>query len=379
MFLTYRYRLYPTRMQVIALEGMLGAFCDLYNAALQQRIEAYRRRGRLLNYFDQRSELKAVRAVDDRLAGFSFTAEQEVLRRLDKAFKGFFRRLKSPKGKAGFPRFQPKSRWDSAEMRVGDGLALRKSKRIGVTGIPGDIKVKWHRPLPAGANLGAAVISRSLGRWFVCFQVELPDPGPRGDFTPVGIDLGLTSLVALSTGETVAAPQWTKAAAKGLRRRARALARCQRNSRRRRKARGRLARLHAKVAARRCDFLHKLSQDIATRFSHIAVEGLDVSRLGRMTSAKSMKNAAWGKLLAFIRYKAACAGGMVCEVDPRRTSQECPACGAVAAKTLKVREHHCECGCILDRDVAAARVILQRATWKQPGTGCGAPSRPIAA
>ncbi|MCM8738637.1 helix-turn-helix domain-containing protein [Azospirillum sp. A1-3] len=102
--LSYKYRLYPTQAQVAGMEAMLGAFCDLYNAALQQRIEAYRRRRKTLRYTDQAGELKAVRAADERLAGYSFSAQQQVLRRLDKAFQAFFRRLKA-KGKAGFPRF----------------------------------------------------------------------------------------------------------------------------------------------------------------------------------------------------------------------------------------------------------------------------------
>src|SRR5919206_904349 len=147
MRLSYKYRLYPSRAQVVALEAMLGAFCDLYNAGLQQRIEAYRRRCKTLRYADQANELKAVRAVDERLAGYSFSAEQQVLRRLDKAFRAFFRRLKKRNGKAGFPRFQAKSRFDSAEFRVGDGLTIRTDKRLGMVGIHGEVKVKWHRDI----------------------------------------------------------------------------------------------------------------------------------------------------------------------------------------------------------------------------------------
>lgn len=378
MLLSYKYRLYPTRAQAAALDGMLGALCDLYNAALQQRIEAYRRQSRTLRYADQASELKAVRAADERLAGIGFSTEQQVLRRLDKAFRAFFRRLKQG-AKPGFPRFKAKSLFDSAEMRVGDGLTLKKNKRLGIVGIPGEIKVKWHRLLPANAKLGAAVLSRSCGRWFICFQIELPDPEMRPDFAPVGIDLGLSSLVALSTGETVAAPQWTKAAAKGLRRRQRALARCKRNSRRRRKVKAALAQSQAKVAAKRRDFLHKISCGLARRFSHIALEDLSIKGLARGILAKSVHNAAWATLAGMVAYKAARAGGQSVLVDPRGTSQTCPECGIVAPKTLAVREHRCECGCSLDRDVAAARIVLLRAGWKQPGTGCGAPSERVAA
>ena len=200
---SYKYRLYPSKGQSVVLTAMLGAFCDLYNATLQQRIEAYRRQHKTLRYLDQANELKAVRAADERLAQFSYSTAQQVLRRLDKAFTAFFRRLKT-KAKAGFPRFQAKHRFDSAEFRVGDGLTIHKSKRLGITGIPGEIKVKWHRDFPAGATVGAAVLSRAAGTWFVCFKVALGDQEVRQrDSAAVSIDVGLSNLIATSDGETV--------------------------------------------------------------------------------------------------------------------------------------------------------------------------------
>jgi putative transposase len=377
MMLSFKYRLHTTAAQDAALTGMLGALCDLYNAALQQRIEAYQRRGVTLRYGQQASELKAVRAVDDRLAGYSFSAEQQVLRRLDKAFAAFFRRLKTG-AKAGFPRFRAKARFDSAEFRLGDGLTLRKSKRLGIVGIPGEIKVRWHRDLPPGAKVGAAVVSRSCGKWYVCFQIEVPDvAAPERPFAPVGIDLGLTSLVALSNGETVQTPQHTAKAAKALRRAQRAVARKKRHSRRQRKAKLRVAQLSARVAAQRRDFSHKLSRSLVDRFTHLAFEDLNITGLARGMLAKSVHNAAWNTLVQHVQYKAACAGSVVGLVDPRGTSQTCPQCNAVAAKTLAQREHRCDCGCVLDRDVAAAQVVLQRATFG-PGTGLQAIRQRIA-
>jgi putative transposase len=378
MRLSFKHRLYPNRAQAAALTGMLGAFCDLYNAALQQRIEAYRRRGVTLRYGQQAGELKAAREADERLAGFSFSAEQQVLRRLDKAFAAFFRRLKT-KAKAGFPRFRAKARFDGAEFRVGDGLTLRKSGRLGIVGIPGEVKVTWHRALPEHAKVGAAVVSRSCGRWFVCFQIEVPDAeAPERAFAPVGVDMGLSSLVALSTGETVPAPKWTGRAAKALRRAQRAVARKRRHSRRQRKAKLRVARLHARVANRRRDFSHKLARSLVDRFTHLAFEDLNVTGLARGMLARSVNDAAWNQIVQHASYKAACAGSVVALVDPRGTSQTCPACRTVAPKPLAQRMHRCDCGCVLDRDVAAARVVLLRADFG-PGTGLRAPSEPVAA
>ena len=378
MLRSFKYRIWPNAAQDRALTGMLGAFCDLYNACLQQRIEAYQRRGISLRYGNQAAELKAVREADERLAGFSFSAEQQVLRRLDKAFSAFFGRIKRG-GKAGFPRFRAASMFDSADFRVGDGLTIRQSKRVGLVGIPGEIKVRWHRDLPTGAKVGAAVVSRSCGKWYICFQVVLADAEtPLRDFAPIGIDLGLTSLVALSNGETVTTPQHTRLASKRQRRLQRALSRCRRGSKRRWKARARLARHSAKTANQRRDGLHKLSQAVVDRFSHIAMENLNIKGLAAGMLAKSVHNAAWNSLVQKISYKAECAGSLLKLVDPRGTSQTCPECGTVKRKTLRERMHHCECGCILDRDVAAAQVVLLRADFRS-GTGLQAPSQRIAA
>lgn len=379
MFRSCKFRLFTTTAQGVALTGMLGAFCDLYNACLQQRIEAYRRRNLGLRYGNQAAELKAVRAADERLGGFSFSAEQQVLRRLDKAYSAFFGRLKRG-GKAGFPRFRAKARYDSADFRVGDGLTLRKGRKIGIVGIPGQIKVRWHRDLPIDAKVNAAVVSRSCGKWYVCFHLELPEAEPVvRDFAPIGIDLGLTYLVALSNGETVATPQHTRLAAKGLRRAQRAVARKRRHSKRQRKARGHVARLSAKVAAQRRDFLHKLSASLVGRFSHIAMEDLNIKGLSGGMLAKSVHNAAWNQLVRNTTYKAAYAGGVVVLVDPRRTSQTCPDCGSIRLKTLAERIHRCiDCGSIKDRDVAAAQVVLIRADFPA-GTVGQAPSQRVAA
>lgn len=144
----------------------------------------------------------------------------------------------------------------------------------------------------------------------------------------------------------------------------RALARCKRGSRRRLKAKQRLARHSAHTANRRRDFLHKLSRSLVARYAVIALENLDVAH-----------NAAWGQLRRFLAYKAASAGTRVEMVDPRGTSQTCPACGAGVAKTLAERRHACACGCVMDRDIAAAMIILQRAQARGPGAGLRSPSQ----
>jgi putative transposase len=381
MLCSFKYRLFPNPTQAAGLTAMLGSFCDLYNACLQQRIEAYQRRGRTLGYIDQANELKAVRLADDRLAGYSYSAEQQVVRRLDKAFRAFFGRVR--RGKGGFPRFRAKSMFDSADFRVGDGLTIRKSRKLGIVGIPGEIKVRWHRELPIRAKVSTAVVLRSCGKWYIRFSVEMPDaPGPHPFRVAVGIDVGLTNLIATSDGETVPTPKWVGTASKKQRRLQRALARCKRGSKGRLKAKMRLTRHSARTANQRRDFAHKLSHNLVNRYSHLAFEDLNITGLASGMLAKSVLNAAWGQLISFTDYKAANAGGLVAKVNPRGTSQECDCCGMVTPKTLNDRIHDCPgCGTVEDRDVHAAKVIKHRAfPWSMgPGAGLGASSQRVAA
>lgn len=375
----YRFRIYPSRAQAATLDSMLGAFCDLYNAALHERIDCYRKTGKSLNYYDQAAELKAVRLVDERLAASSFSAQQQLLRRVDKAFKAFFARVKRG-DKPGFPRFQAKARFDSIEFRVGDGLTKKKDGRIGITGVAGPIKVKHHRPIPDGTKLGHAVLSRNGGHWHVCFLATLPDvAAPERAFSPVGLDLGVSSLVALSDGTTVKAPKWAKLAEAKQRRHQRRIARRKLGSKRRNKAKQDYARFMRSVADRRRDFLHKLSTELVRKHSHIAVEDLNVRALGRSALSKDVLNAGWGSFLAMLRYKAENAGGAVEAVDPRYTSQDCSACGTYVPKLLSDRRHSCpQCGHEADRDVNAAQNILLKSKFMGLGSSLRARSVPDA-
>lgn len=369
---SYKFRIRPNKEQTKALDTFMGDCCALYNACLEQRIDAYRRRNLSIRFANQSAELKAVRDSDPSLARWSFTALQQILRRVDKTFSAFFKHGR------GFPRFRSQARFSSVDMRVGDGLTIRKTRRLGVVGVPGQIKVRWHRAFPEGAKIDHAILTRRAGKWFICFSVETDVDVPVHAGPAVGIDLGLSSLIATSAGETVKAPQFARKAAACLRRHQRSLARCKRGSNRRRKAKARLSAAHAKVANQRRDHAHKLSRSLADRFSLIAFEDLNLYGLKRGMLARSIHDAAWSQLVRFTTYKAESAGGQVVMVDPRGTSQTCPGCGTIKPKRLSERMHRCECGCTLDRDVAAAKMVLQRAI-QGPGTGLRDTSQRITA
>jgi putative transposase len=375
VILSYKYRLEPNKTQCEILSGMLGDFCELYNAGLEHRIEAYRK-GVSIRRNEQIVTLPIIRRdAPDTHGRWSCTAQQQVLRKLDKSFKAFFARIRRG-AKAGFPRFRARARYHAADFRVGDGLTIRKSGRLGFVGVPGEIKVRWHREMPSKPK--SAILTRQAGKWYIVFHVEV-ETVERAGPDSVGIDLGLTNLVALSNGETIARPGWTKQAAKGLRLRQRAVVRCKRGSNVRRKRVVALARYHARIGNRRRDFCHKISRDLVNRFGRIAVEKLNIKGLAAGMLAKHVNDAAWGLIASFTRYKAESASCEFIEVDPRGTSQTCPECGIIAVKTLATRDHRCECGCVLDRDVAAAKIVHLRAFGFIPGAGIGQLTQRIAA
>jgi putative transposase len=365
LILSYRYRLYPSRSQAAALAEMLADFADLYNAGLQQRIEAYRRRGVSVTYYMQSAELKDVREAVPELARWSFTAEQQCLRRLDKTYRAFFQRGH------GFPRFRAKVRYHAAEFRVGDGLAMRKSGKLGFVGVNGEIRVRWHRELPNQPK--SAILTRQCGKWYVLFHVKIePDSSPNQN--TVGIDLGARRLAALSTGEIIDRPNWTKRATRELKRKQRALVRCRRSSRTRDKRRQAVARLHERIANRRRDHLHKVARDLVRRFGRIAIEKLNVKALlSQPYMGREISDASWAQLTAMLtklKTLGASLSRSIRKALPKPARDAWP-----PPKRNSGIEYTAALAAVsLDRDVAAAQIVHYRAFNFWPGTGRGASS-----
>ena len=371
---TYKYRLYPTRVQAAALHGQVDEACRLYNAALDERRSAWRMNRIDLRYLDQANQLKAIRAAGD-VGVANFSACQDVLRRVDKSFAAFFRRIKAGE-KPGYPRFRSRARYDSLTWPSwGDGCALRPSGRLYLQGV-GDVKVKWHRPL--AGQVKTVTTKREAGHWYVCFSVEVrePEPLPASD-AAVGIDVGLTTFAVLSDGGEIASPRHFRAAERRLRLAQRKLARRKKRSRRRQNARHELARVHLHVANQRRDFHHQTARALVERYALIAVEDLNVKGLAGSMLAKSVHDAGWGQFVSILTDKAVCAGRSLVAVNPAGTTQRCSDCGVLVPKTLAQREHHCTaCGLVLGRDLNAARNVLHLATG--PGWGLQAPTVGVA-
>lgn len=360
MFFSYQYKLYPNKTQDPIMNAMLEVHRELYNAALAERREAWKKSKISISFFDQTNQIKDIRVLRPDLERFGFGVAKNTLRRLDKAFSKFFRRIKLQKT-PGYPRFKSRNQFRSVSFIYGNGASLADNK-LKLKGV-GRIKIKLHRPLPEGATIKAVVIKRDVDdHWYATFQIELPDPQPaQHDGPPVGVDLGVTTLAALSTGELIQAPRHFRKAQGKLRRQQRRSARRKKFSKRWRKAQHQVAKTHRRIARQRKDFAHKVSRRLVDEFSLIAVEDLNIGGMAKGMFAKSITDAGWSELLHNITYKAESAGSVVVKVDRRYTSQLCSGCGCIVKKSLSVRVHRCECGVVLNRDHNAALNILQRA------------------
>ncbi len=352
----FRYRLYPNRAQAEALTGQLAAACTLYNAALQERRDAWRMGRNRVTHYDQVNQLKSIRAAGDTDLA-SFNACQDVLRRVDLAFQAFFRRRLAGE-KAGFPRFKPRSRYDSYTFtHYGAGCKLRDNGRLYVQGV-GELKLKLHRPLEGVVRTLA--LKREAGRWYASFGVEVPVPAPMPPTGQVvGIDIGLASFAVTSDGTVFDNPQHYRDAQAKLRRASRKMTRRKKGSNRRSKAVQSLQRVHAHVRHQRADFHHKVSRKLVNAYDLIAVEDLNIHAMGGTMLGKSIYEAGWAGFLYRVTYKAEWAGRTLVKVNAYGTSQRCP-CGAAVPKRIKQRWHRCpNCGLSVGRDHASALEILR--------------------
>lgn len=354
---------------------------ELYNAGLEERREAYRMCQKSISYYDQAPQMASIREIRPEYAELDAHMVRQSLERLERAFKGFFSRLKTGQ-KAGYPRFKGRERYHSFTFyqngwKITDG-------RLTMRGV-GAVKVRWSRPI--AGTIKTVTISRDADQWYVCFScvVDAADPVPDASLPVVGIDMGIEYFATLSDGTHIANPRHLQTGRVLLTKRSQAMARKKRGSARRKRAKLLLAKAHRKIRDQRKDFHHKTARILVNTHSLIAVEALRTSNMIRRPAPqpatteedtivylpngaaskaglnKSIGDAGWGTFLELLRVKAEEAGCAVVAVNPAGTSQACSQCGAVAPKGLDVRWHHCvHCGCSLQRDVNAARNILAR-------------------
>ncbi|MCX5346502.1 MULTISPECIES: RNA-guided endonuclease TnpB family protein [Streptomyces] len=386
MIRAYKFLLYPTMRQTWALGEMLRDHCSLYNGALEERRSAYRHASRTtVRYGQQSGQLKDIRALDpERQGRWSFSSQQATLRRLDKAFAAFFRRIKS--GEApGYPRFRGVRRFDTVDFpKDGDGCRWDSTPhdpqtRVRFQGV-GHVKVKQHRPV--AGKVKTVSVKREGRRWYVILTADQAPPEPLpATGAVVGIDLGIASFLTTSDGRHVDNPRHSRNAAKKLEAAQQALARSKRGSKRRRKAVERVATLHRKVRRQRLDHAHTTALGLVRDNDLIAHEDLKIRNMSKAPEPRpngdgtyapngaaakaglnrSIADAGWGVFLAILAAKAEGAGREVIAVDPRNTSRTCPECGHVAKENRPTQEKfHCQaCGHTAHADVVGASNVLR--------------------
>ena len=378
---TYTETLRLTRKGHERLNEVLRDQCRLYNAALEHRRWAWKMAGDTVTLAAQSRELTAVRGDDPEAAAVHRTIQIGTLRRLDRAYQAFFRRVKAG-DKPGFPRFKSSRRFRT--LVCDNNVQVRHMVKIDDRG-KGWIRVKGlcpmgfraHRELPPISDLVELRICRTprrvVAHLVFTSNVEVPVPTEAPE-RPVGIDLGVRSQVAFSDGQVVPGRREDRRRVRRLQRR---VSRANRGSHSRRKKVATLAKEKQRQAEARKGWSHELSANIVSRYDFIALEDLTVKNMvrsakgtveepGRNVRAKaglnrSIHEQAWGDLAGKLGYKAESAGVPLVQVDPRNTSQECSGCGVLVPKALSVRTHQCShCGLTLDRDVNAARNVLRR-------------------
>ncbi|GLW97516.1 transposase [Microtetraspora sp. NBRC 16547] len=379
---SYKFLLRPTGKQAATLAQCLEDHRVLYNAALEHRRSAYRKAGVAVRYGDQSGELKHIRSDDP--AGqvrWSFSSQQATLRRLEKAFSAFFRRVKAGQ-KPGFPRFKGRGWFDTVEWpKDGDGCRWDSQPEhptatfVRLQGV-GHVRVHQHRPVLG--RVKTIGIKREGNRWYVILSCDdVPAQALPATGAVVGLDVGVASLVTTSDGEHLANPRHLQASAGRLAAAQRDLARKKRGSKRRRKAVARVAVVHAKVRRQRLDGAHKAALALVRDYGVIVHEDLRIANMtrsaagtiqapGRNVAQKSGLNrsilgAGWGVFLTVLAHKAESAGRELIAVNPANTSRTCARCGHCAKENRVTQaEFICmACGHTAHADVNAAVNILR--------------------
>lgn len=354
MFRTFQFRLNPNATQAASLDFILRDSCETYNAALQERKEAWKLERKSIGLHEQQCELTELRR-DPQFAVIAADIQRDPLRRIERAFAGFFRRCKNGET-PGFPRFKPARVYDS--FTFGGNRPVVREKSIRIPNV-GDIRMRGG--LEIDGDVKTATVKRCGKKWNVSIVCDIgPAPDRCVVSNPIGIDVGLTDLATLSDGTSIGNPRWTRKHAARIATANRTLALKQRRSNNQLRAKEVLRRAHQRAADARKNYVHHVSKWLVENYDLIAYEGLKIVNMAKNHKlAKSIMDAAWGQLIWQITYKAEKAGRWTVPVNPNGTSQMCSGCGVRVPKTLAVRTHSCACGLTLGRDHNAGLNILR--------------------
>ncbi len=355
---TYKYRIYANREVLSKADNWLILCQRLYNAALEQRITIYNENKGSISCYSQMKQLPDLKAGFPEYMDVGSQVLQDVIERLDKAYKAFFRRVKSGNGKAGFPRFKSRDRYDSFTLKQ-CGWRL-DCKYLSIRNI-GRFKLRLSRQIVGDIKI-VTIRREATGKWYVCFSCDnVPARVLEKSTNSIGIDVGIKSFLVDSEGNKVDSPAYFRQSEKLLRIRQRRLCRRVKGSNRRGKARLLVAKAHEKVTNQRNDFLNKVANQYISRYGTIFIEDLNIKGMVRNHHlSKSIADSSWGKFFEMLNWKAEEAAREVIKI-PRfePSSKTCSDCGAINKDlTLNDRQWVCQaCGELHDRDYNAAKNI----------------------
>ena len=360
MIKAFKFQIKTSEKVKVRIEETLDLCRELYNAALQERRDAYKWKRKSISYIHQANQLPDIRDDRKELLEVHSQVLQDVLTRLDKAFKSFFLRIER-KQKAGFPRFKGKYRYNSFAY-PGSGWSLTKDK-LKLSKI-GTMRVLFTRPIEG--KIKTITIKRELDFFYVIFTCEIKEQQINHDkpLTIKAIDAGIEYFITDEEGKVVHNPQYYRKLEKRIKFLQRQLSRCKAFSGHWRRIKKQLAKLHRKVANQRRDFLHKQANKLVSKADVIVYENLNIAGMVQNHHlAKSISDVSWGMFFNMLDYKAENAGKLTIDVCPKNTSQECSNCKKKVPKGLSQRWHKClYCQTVLHRDHNAARNILARGT-----------------
>ncbi|WP_278264188.1 RNA-guided endonuclease TnpB family protein [Nocardia sp. AG03] len=352
----YKYRFYPTGEQRDQLARTFGCVRYVYNRALAERSRAWSQDQRRVTHAETDKMLTQWKREQDTvwLTEPSKGPLQATLRNLQGAFDKFWRK------QGGYPNFKKKGRSRDSATYYANCFSFRNGQvKLAKQAEPLDIR--WSRPLPEGAQPSQVTVSRDAAdRYHISILVEetMVEYEPTG--ATVGVDVGITSLCTLSTGEKIRNPRYERRDRERLAKAQRFLARKQKGSSNRSKARLKVAKVYARIVDRRRDDLHKLSTRLVRENQVIAIEDLSVRNMLRNHNlARAISDASWAQMRSMLEYKAGWYGREVVAIDRfYPSSKTCSTCGHIVGNlSLSVREWTCPCGAVHDRDINAAKNI----------------------
>lgn len=360
MHKSFKFRLKPTLTQIKQFENVLDLSRQVYNAALQERIEAYKLRRKTLSKFDQINELPELRKIIPELAEFHRSILENVIDRVDKAYQAFFSRVKNKKSKSGFPRFKSIARYDSFTFsNIRNGFAVwPKYVRLPKFG---EIKAVFERAIIGKPKI--VTIKREVDQWFVIISCDnVPEKPLPKTGESVGIDVGLEYFATLSTGEHIDNPRHARKMKSKFRRAQRSLARKKKGSNRRKKQVMRIAKIHLKIKRQRRHFHFQIAAQLVRRFDAIHFEQLNIrNTIKNYRMAFSISDAAWNQFQTIVSFKVAETGKIITFGNARNTSNQCSESGVIKKKKLSERWHTLPNGKVIHRDHNAAINIKNRA------------------